>query len=445
MSGNKENKEEFSFIKEKIKDKPFNRKKAAAKIGYTIGLAILFGVVAGFTFVMTKSVFEPMLGKQSEPEKVVIPRDENDSSEDSTQEDESSYDEELSLEEEKENSVTLSEERDSSPDSTKEDFTLEDVENLYQELYETARECEKSMVTVTGVTSDVDWFNNTYESEGQSAGMIVVNTGGELLVCADYRTVKDVESITVTFYDGEVVTASLKKYDGNTGISILSVDANDIPVATMNQIQVVTLGNSYTSNKGDFVIAVGSPLGYSESISYGILTSTSNSVSTSDCDYRILCTDVAGSSSGSGVIINLEGEVIGIIEPEYGLSDNANSITALAISDLKSVIERLSNDQDIVYMGIKGSDVTMTISDEQGIPKGVYVTETLMGSPAMNAGIQSGDVIVDVNGEEVVTLRDFQNELVNYAPSEVVSVTAMRLGMGEWKEINFTVTLDAIQ
>jgi S1-C subfamily serine protease len=211
----------------------------------------------------------------------------------------------------------------------------------------------------------------------------------------------------------------------------------------MNSISVATLGNSYSVAKGDAVIAVGSPLGYSDSVTYGMLTSTSKSVTTVDANYRIFTTDAVGSANASGVLINLDGEVIGYISPSFSPDSSMRVITALAISDLKSNIVKLSNNEEVVLFGVKGSDVTNNIAEQEGLPVGVYVVETVLDSPAMNAGIQNGDVITKVGGVEVKTVRELQAELSKYQADNVIPIVVKRQGIDEYKDIDFVVSLGA--
>ncbi|WP_099469507.1 S1C family serine protease [Konateibacter massiliensis] len=436
MSGLSNNEEEFSFIKEKIKEKPLNKKRLALFGVLCVVMAIIFGALASFTFVLTRPYFEEQLTKEQEPDKVSIPKDETASDEAESvmaQTDTQAPDTTQSQ------SPAQTEE---TPVVTPEfEMELDDIEMLYKKLNVVAREAGKSVVTVTGVTSDVDWFNDTLENKGQSTGIIVENNGQELLMLTNLSVVEGAEQLMVTFHDGTTVEASAGKHDANTQLSVVSVPLENIAETTMNEISMATLGNSYGAHTGEVVIALGSPLGYSDSVTYGMLTSTTKTVTTTDANYRILTTDAAGSESGSGVLINLEGQVIGIIAPEYCPDGTTNLVTALAISDLKAGIEKLSNHEDVAHLGIKGSDVTNEIAEKENIPVGVYVVETVMDSPAMNSGLQNGDVITKFGDVEVKTVRDLQNELVKYSPNQVISVVAMRQGMDEYKEIKFVVTL----
>ena len=166
------------------------------------------------------------------------------------------------------------------PDNDLRELELADFQKLQNKLYAVGKEANKSIVTVTGVKSDNDWFNNPYESKGQASGIIVAENGRELLVLTERKAIADAQEIYVTFINDVSVKAEMKKYDGNTGIAVLSVKTSELTESTKNAITVAVLGNSLTVTQGTIAIAIGSPLGTNYSILTGNITSTTNSIST---------------------------------------------------------------------------------------------------------------------------------------------------------------------
>ena len=110
----------------------------------------------------------------------------------------------------------------------------------------------------------------------------------------------------------------------------------------------------------------------------------------------------------------------------YSSGSDTNTLTAVSISELKEVIEKLSNNQSIPYLGAKLSTVTDEISASYDLPKGVYVKSVEMDSPAMNAGLQSGDVIVELNGAEITNVSDYTEKLLSLSPNTNVSIAVKR-------------------
>ncbi len=419
----------FSFINEKIKEKPLNKRRLLLHVGYIAGVAAVFGVVASLVFAFFQPKFSQMLYPEQEPV-VTIPKDDIVDTEATEQVN-------TEATEQPEPEVpALPEPRE---------FEIADFQNLQNELYAVGREANRFVVTVTGVKSDTDWFNNAYESKGQASGIIIADNGQELLILTERKVISGAQEIFVTFINDVTVEASMKKYDGNTGIAVLSVSHEEVDEETMNAIAVAELGNSLVTPQGMIAIAVGSPLGTTYSILTGSITSTTNSISTVDMNYTVFTTDIVGSSKGSGVLINASGQVIGLVMQDYSSDGDQNTLTAISISELKTLIEMLSNNQDIPYIGLELTTVTNDIANEYDIPKGAYIKEVKMDSPAMAAGLQKGDVITKMGGEAIYTVDSYESKLLELKPDERVKIVVERQGTSGYKEITCTVDVSVLQ
>lgn len=433
MKQQEQDEQEFDFIKEKIKDKPINKRRLLLRLGYNFLCAVIFGVTACLVFVFLK----PHIEKRFYPEEentITIPKDVL------PQEIEPAPKKEEPEEEDKEK-----EEPESQTVVVQEQLELEDYQELQNKLYAIGQKANKFVVTVTGVTSGKDWFDTPYENENSSAGIIIGDTGQELLILAEKKIIADAEAIHTTFIDGTEVSAFLKKYDGNTGIAVIAVPLTEISEATRNEIEVAVLGNSYTITQGTSVLAIGNPLGVSYSILSGTITSSQNTVSTIDTNYTIFTTDILGSENGSGALINLQGEVIGLVLQDYSNQNNRNTITALSISELKQVIEDLSNNQDISYIGLRISTVTNDIAQEYGIPQGVYIKSVELDSPAMAAGLQEADVITAINGEEVINVAQYYQRIYEKRPEEEITIAIKRQNGEGYVDLECTVTVGILR
>lgn len=420
-------KDKFSFINEKRKEKPINKKKLLVRFGLAVLLAAVFGLTASFVFTYFQPKFEKLLYPEEEPV-VTIPKD--------SLEDLAATEEPTEEETEEEPEIPV-------PEPV--EFELADFQKLQNKLYAVGREANKFIVTVTGVKSDTDWFNNAYESKGQASGIIIANNGQELLILTERKVISDAQEIFVTFINETAVEATMRKYDGNTGIAVLSVPLAAIDEDTMGEIAVAVLGNSLRTTQGTIAIAVGSPLGTNYSILTGSITSTTNSISTIDNNFSVFTTDIVGSRTGSGALINVDGEVVGLVMQDYSNEGDQSTLTALSISELKSLIEMLSNSQDIPYIGLELTTVTTDIAKEYEIPKGAYIKEVRMDSPAMAAGLQSGDVITSIGGEAIYTVDGYETKLLSLTPGENVQIVVERQGTDGYTEITCTVNVSILQ
>ncbi len=327
------------------------------------------------------------------------------------------------------------------PAVVKEELELEDYQALQNKLYDIGKQANKSVVTVTGVTSGKDWFDTPYENENRSAGIIIENNGQELLILTEKRIIADAQEINITFIDEKEVSASLKKYDGNTGIAVIGVPLSEIPKKTMEKLEVAVLGNSYMIAQGTSVIAIGSPLGTNYSILCGTITSSQNRVSTIDTNYTVFTTDIVGSASGSGVLLNLKGEIVGLVLQDFSNQNDRNTITALSISELKQIIQDLSNNRSVPYVGLRISTVTNQIAQEYGIPKGIYIKSVELDSPALAAGLQEADVITAINGAEVTSVEQYFQKIYEKQPEDVITITIKRQNGEGYVDMQFGVTI----
>lgn len=426
MQENKQDK--YEFISEKIKEKPINKRKILFRMGFTVVMAVIFGIVACFVFTLCQPKMEELLHPKEDPS-ISIPKDEP----------------EIETETLEQPTEENEPETEQTQEVIQEKMTLDDYQELQNEMYAIGREANRSVVGVTGVKSNTDWFNNAYESKGQGSGIIIANNGQELLILTERKVIAEAQSIYVTFMNDTSVEASIKKYDGNTGIAVLSVPLSEVDADTMNAITVAVLGNSLGVMQGTLALAVGSPLGTNYSILTGNITSSSYSISTIDANYSIFTTDIVGSKNGSGALINLKGEVIGLITQGYSNDGDQNTLTAISISELKPVIEMLSNNQDIPYIGLEVITVSNTIAKDNDIPKGVYIKGVKMDSPAMAAGLQSGDVITEIDGEAVYSVEGYETKLLSLPPGNEADVTIQRQGNDGYKEIECHVIVDVLQ
>lgn len=438
----RENNQEFSFIKEKIKSKPINKRRLFKKVVWVIFCGILFGLISSLTFVIAKPKFEKLT--EPKPDTTVsIPKDQQPEDE---PEPESNPDQVPGQNPEGNPNQESEDEPEPEPVIVERELEASDYQILQNKLYAIGKKTNRSVVTVTGVTSDTDWFDSAYERENQASGVIIANNGQELLILTERKVIDNAEAINITFINEDVVPATLKKYDGNTGIAIISVALAEISEETMGKIDVAVLGNSLTVNQGTVVIAIGSPLGVNYAIRCGTVTASDNTISTWDSTYTVFTTDISGSAQGSGVLINLEGEIVGVMLQSYSNSGDQNTITALSVSELKGVIEALSNGKSIPYLGLKTSTVTDQISAEHGLPKGVYIkgVETDHPSPAMNAGLQEGDVIVEMNGEQVLTEDAYTQKLMALLPEQQVTLTLMRQSGEEYVQLECAAVVSVL-
>lgn len=420
-----EQNQNYEMIKERMKERPINRKKLMRRTMITVSMAVIFGAFACITFLVLEPVFTNLLHPEPEPEVIELPKET----------DELLPEDMLITEEEP--IVQLPQ-----PIIQKDGDVLEDYTLTYQKLYEITNNFRKSMVTVTGVNQNVDWFNNEYENKGQYSGIIFAGSSKQFFILVDSVALEQAEEIRVTFQDKTAVTGTFMQKDNNIGLSVVAVQLNDLSEETMDNIRIAKLGSTKSSSLlATPVIVLGRLFGNTESVGYGMITSKDNTLNLADCNYELLTTDIYGSRDATGFMINMSGNVLGIIKQDYNREEVENLISAVGITEVKRSLERMSNAQEAAYLGINGIDVTQEANSSLGVPLGAYVTGIVMDSPAMKAGIQSGDIITAINDTVITSFEQYTEILAQYKPEETVSVVIKRQGNSEYREITIPIIL----
>ncbi len=472
MTENEKNKEiknhdtasDFDFLQEKIKERPINKKKLLKKTIITAMMAVLFGLLACLSFLLLEPVLNNWLYPEEAPEVVTFPPEQEEMlpedmlteggstqpSQTVSESEEVQSTQQPSQEDMPTQTISVSDinnmpesgthEAESMLGDETQELTLKPYQTQYEELYQTYKDISSSMVTVTAVHSDVDWFNNTYQSEGTTAGVIIANNNRELLILARKSPLGVAESIRVTFCNGVNADAEIKKYDKNTDLAVFAVDLKYVGSATLDYVSVAVLGSSAPSGiVGKPVIAIGNLFGYKDNVCYGIITSKGNNVELADNEYKLITTDIYASENPSGILVSLEGEVIGMIDNSYNNSDTKNLLSAVGITELKGMITKLSNGEDIPYLGIYTQDITSQVKIEMGLPQGAYIFDIDMDSPAMLNGMQKGDIIVQVGAQEIRGPSDYMNALRAAVIDRNLKIIVQRASGDSYEEMTFTV------
>ena len=406
--------EEYSFLQEIIKDEAGDQAKWKHDVLRRIQLGLIFGLVACFTFFACKPWVEKRF--EEDPTEVTIPQDEQ-QEEDQTQQEEEQVQEQKTV------------------------LTTETYQEMLNNLKQVSGEVRKSVVEIQGAVTEEEFSKDQEDKEKSISGMIVADNGQELLILAGEIPVKDAKIIRVTFSGDSQCDAILKSRDAGLGLCVYAVQRKNIADDVWAQIETATLGGSKVVSEGDTVIAVGKLYGCDTIAGYGVIESGENYLDKADGQYQTIYTDVAGDISGSGVLVNIRGEVIGIINTSVRPDDQTNKISGYGISDIKDVIELLSNGKNVPYLGVSGVEVSSEMQG-QGIPQGVYVKEVDAGSPAMAAGIQSGDIMTNIADTDIINLLGYHNTLMKQNVGDKILVRGKRQGTGgEYVDIDFGVTV----
>ncbi len=422
----------WQFIQEKIVRQPLSRRQIIRYIILTVICAVLFGTISAVCFTVTKTVAKKIMGqeKAEESRPITIPKDEPETQTP------------VPVQEASTEPTEPVEEKVRS-ELEKYPYSLEDLNKMYGNLRTLALEADKSIAAIHSIQREKDWFDNPIETTGQFSGVVIDARREEVLVLAPSKAVETADSLEVVFSDSEVVPGTVKQTDSQMGLTVICADVSSLEDVQYEKIKPVKLGNSYSSRQGDLVFTVGSPAGMVHSSSYGFISYIAKNVQMTDGNARVLYADVKSRADAGTFLLNTDGELIGWGTDRYDQDVETGMKTFMSISDYKGILELLSNGIPVPYLGIEGQEVT-TEMEKNGMPAGIYITAAAPESPAYNAGLQSGDILDEINDVKIEGMKNFQAQVERLHVGDHITVTVQRNnGKDEYKEIEFAVTMGA--
>ena len=317
---------------------------------------------------------------------------------------------------------------------------------LSYDVAEIVAAAQPSIVSITTTsTESVQYFFQSYERpvSGAGSGIIIGQDDDKLYVATNYHVVAGAEEINVGFNDGEMVNATVKGTDEGADIAVVEIEKSDMKDSTKDAITVAEVGNSDELQVGEPAIAIGNALGYGQSVTVGYISALNRPIE--DSEGTFIQTDAAINPGNSGgALINSQGQVIGINSVKYVDSTVEGMGFSIPINSAMSIINDIiaGTQKGNVYLGIKGAGISDEYSKIYGFPRGVYIKEIIMGSPADEAGLHNGDIIVEIDGQEVYTVEEIQQLLKKYDAGDKVKLGVYRADtMGDYEKTEVEATL----
>lgn len=421
-----------------------NQNSFQKKAGATIALAVIFGLVAAVVFQAANFAADRFLntGKSSVQIKTT-------------------------------DSVDLQE--TASDDSTA-DKVLSDPEN--GTVAAVAQASMPSVVAITTVSvqeipSFFGYSSHQYKSASTGSGIIVGDNDDELLIATNNHVVDGATTLSVCFIGDDVanaetetvnagdngdlnvedaVSAKIKGTDADNDLAVVAVKKSDIPEDTLNQIKIAQIGSSDDLAVGQQVVAIGNALGYGQSVTSGWISALNRTISTDDGTNStgLIQTDAAINPGNSGgALLNMKGELIGINSAKYADSAVEGMGYAIPISKAKPILEELMNRETREkvdsskkgYLGVSLANLTTEAIEMYNMPTGAFVRSVEDDSPAQEAGICKGDIIVKFDGQKVSDGDDLLDKLQYYKSGEKIEAVIARATNGEYEENTIELTL----
>ena len=300
---------------------------------------------------------------------------------------------------------------------------------------------------VVQATQDIFGRRNERVAVGAGSGIIIGQNNRELLLVTNEHVISGARKISVILDDGSEQEAELKGSDVNSDLAVLSIRLSQLSKETKKHIRIAALGDSDNLQTGAMTIAIGNALGYGQSTTVGYVGATDRTVTINNVERKLIQTDAAINPGNSGgALLNVRGEVIGINSVKYAAEEVEGIGYAIPISEAIPIINELMNREELSekeagYLGIQGQTVTSSYSLRFGIPVGVYINGVEERSPAEEAGLKTGDIIVKVNERSVSTTEDLQTILDYTRAGTAITVTVSTVSGRAYTEVDYTVTL----
>ncbi len=418
------------FIREKIVRQPPSGRQIMRKILLVGVCAVVFGTAAAVCFSAVKPIADRAFGpEETEQEPITIAKDEPEAQQPVQTE-----------------CAPVPEETEPVEDMVRSEmekypYSMDDLNRLYGNLNTLVEENEGCVASVHSIQRETDWFDNPIETTGQYSGVVISCTRGEILVLVPDEAVDTADSIEVSFSGGTILPGTVKQKDSVADMALVSVNAAELEDRQYERIKELPLGNSYGVRQGDLVVAIGSPAGVTGSSGYGAISYVVRSTKAVDGSTRIFYTDTAADSQAGTFLINTDGELIGWAVDDYGQEDHSSMTAVMSVSDYKGALELMSNGLPVPYFGILGQEITVAMA-QKGMPKGIYISESVMDSPAYNAGLQPGDILTKLGDMPVTNLKEFQGQVEKLQAGTKIIVNVQRSnGKDEYREIPFEITV----
>ncbi|AHM57464.1 putative serine protease HtrA [Peptoclostridium acidaminophilum DSM 3953] len=290
-----------------------------------------------------------------------------------------------------------------------------------------AKKAMPSVVGITTVTVQQDFFFGDTEQSGVGTG-VIVDSRGYILTNAHVISSGQAKNVTVLFYDGTKEEAQVLWYDSLIDLAVIKVEKQDLDVAE--------LGDSDGVEVGDIAIAIGNPLGleFERSVTQGIISGLNRSIDINQYETmeNLIQTDASINPGNSGgPLLDSQGKVIGINTAKIQTAEGLGFAIPIDLAKpiVKQFIEKGRFEK--VVLGIQGVNVAryeQASGEDLPAETGVYVLETVSGSAAAKAGIKAGDVIIKIGKADIKSMGNLVRELYKLSPGDETTVTVDRSG-----------------
>lgn len=319
---------------------------------------------------------------------------------------------------------------------------MDDYNGIVGGLKELYSSTSESIVTVRSFSSGINWLDENIETHVDGTGVILGENGVELLVMTSNAKTETADRIEVILPDGHNVEGSVFINDPVLDLAIVAVELDKITPQEKASLRCICIGDSSSVAVGDSIMAAGMPDGYSGSMAYSFVSSTGRISYVQDGVLDVFTTGLPYHSGSDAVIVNMSGEMIGIISHYAEANEEDRITTCVAINSIRDILIALLNGKNPVRPGIRAEDIPADVLKSMGLENGIYINEVVASSPAANAGLRKGDVITEMDGTPINSVKEMMSYLIGGSDRALITTKYYRGSLRD-EPIN-TVTIELI-
>lgn len=266
----------------------------------------------------------------------------------------------------------------------------------------------------------------TPKKEATGSGVIISTDG---YIVTNNHVVDGADELTVTLHNNKEFSARIIGTDKTTDLALIKIDAKNLPA--------ITIANSDDCKVGEWVLAIGNPLGLNNTVTAGIVSAKARSLGANGVESFIQTDAAINAGNSGGALVNTQGELLGINAMLYSQTGSYSGYGfAIPTALMNKVVDDLKKFGNVqrAMIGIEGRDVKDQVDAEKekgnspdyGTMEGVYVAKTSDDGAAADAGLKEGDVIVNVDGTQVAKMAELQEAIAKKRPGDKIAITYLR-------------------
>lgn len=297
----------------------------------------------------------------------------------------------------------------------------------YSTVYEGIK---SSVVGITSKSTYLDWFNVERTKGGTGSGVIIGETSDTYQILTNQHVVEGADQVVIEVADGVAVDAKLLGADAQTDLAVVSIAKKDISADVIKTLKPIKIGDSDAVKVGEPAVAIGSPLGYNNTLTAGFISAKDRSIKSDQSGIYIQTDAAINPGNSGGALVNSKGELIGINTAKIADSTVEGMGFAIPINVAMPIANQLIENGSVArpYIGISGREISDQDAALYQIPMGVMIVEVFENSPAEKSGLKRTDLIIGIDSEKVFKMTDITQYIQAKKPGDKIKLTVIREG-----------------